>query len=283
MPSLTVTKLTLGSCLSTFFGDPVFRNLAASTRDNYSRALYRTKPLWDIALNEISRSDLRGVLDTLNTRPGEATIFIVASRRFFAYALDHDWVVANPMVGFKSPKLGHTERWPERAPEQIIYGTGSWAVWTAAYLGLYTGQRLSDILKMQWQDMNDDGISITQQKTGEKLVIPLHPRLKESVLQQWGQGNLNDYICSLGTDHPQRPWKIRSFRAHAEHEFARLGFSGLKWHGLRVEMACRLAEAGASTREIMAIGGWRKSGTVDHYTAGVSQKELALKAIARLK
>jgi enterobacteria phage integrase len=46
-------------------------------------------------------------------------------------------------------------------------------------LMLYTGQRRSDVHRMTWADINGDSIRVTQQKTGAKLVIPLHKSLRE--------------------------------------------------------------------------------------------------------
>ncbi|MFS1564419.1 MAG: tyrosine-type recombinase/integrase [Candidatus Arsenophonus phytopathogenicus] len=43
----------------------------------------------------------------------------------------------------------------------------------AMKFALVTGQRVSDISKMKWQDIHDDKLWITQQKTGAKIAISL--------------------------------------------------------------------------------------------------------------
>jgi integrase len=52
-------------------------------------------------------------------------------------------------------------------------------------------------------------------------------------------------------------------------------------HGLRKAGSARLAELGASDREIMAITGHQTAKEVDRYTRGARQKELAGRAMAK--
>ena len=49
--------------------------------------------------------------------------------------------------------------------------------------GLYTGQRLGDIVALTWQiDLARDEITLTTRKTGKRLVIPIAPALREHLL-----------------------------------------------------------------------------------------------------
>jgi superfamily II DNA or RNA helicase len=52
-------------------------------------------------------------------------------------------------------------------------------------------------------------------------------------------------------------------------------------HGLRKASSARLAELGASDREIMAITGHQTAKEVDRYTKGVRQKKLAASAMEK--
>ena len=66
-------------------------------------------------------------------------------------------------------------------------------------------------------------------------------------------------------------------------ELKRLGIRGLVFHGLRATAATRLAEAGATDRELMAILGHRSARMVTRYTRGADQKRLATAAITKLQ
>jgi integrase len=61
------------------------------------------------------------------------------------------------------------------------------------------------------------------------------------------------------------------------------GWINLHFHGLRHTTATALAEAGASSHEIMAITGHQTEQMVKHYTKGVEQKKLAPSAIRKLE
>ena len=50
-------------------------------------------------------------------------------------------------------------------------------LWEAAALALYTGQRMSDVLVMQWSDIDQGLIAVVQGKTRKKLWIPIHKEL----------------------------------------------------------------------------------------------------------
>jgi enterobacteria phage integrase len=49
-------------------------------------------------------------------------------------------------------------------------------------LMLYTGQRRSDVHRMNWADIEQNGIRVKQQKTGVELIIPIHAALQPSVV-----------------------------------------------------------------------------------------------------
>ena len=54
-------------------------------------------------------------------------------------------------------------------------------------------------------------------------------------------------------------------------------------HGLRKAASRRLAEAGCTTKQIMAITGHKTSKMVDHYTKAAEQEFLALAAMTQLE
>ena len=43
----------------------------------------------------------------------------------------------------------------------------------------YTGQRISDVLKMRWSDINGDEMYVFQQKTKKEVYPPIHSALAE--------------------------------------------------------------------------------------------------------
>jgi integrase len=61
------------------------------------------------------------------------------------------------------------------------------------------------------------------------------------------------------------------------------GLTNCSSHGLRKAAATRLAEAGASPHEIMAVTGHKSLSEVERYTAAVNKRNLGDAAIAKIK
>ena len=144
-------------------------------------------------------------------------------------------------------------------------------------LAIFTGQRRADVLAMQWRHIEGGMISVAQQKTGQRLLIPIHEELA-TVLKG---------IPRVGTNivHRQdgRAYTGSGFASIFQREKRRLGLGGLQFHGLRHTAAAQLAEAGATDREIMAILGHRTTAMVTRYTRGAEQERLARAAIVKLE
>ena len=61
------------------------------------------------------------------------------------------------------------------------------------------------------------------------------------------------------------------------------GLVGCQLHGLRKACCRRLAEAGCSSQEIMAISGHKSLSEVERYTKAANQKLMAERAMAKFK
>lgn len=158
-------------------------------------------------------------------------------------------------------------RWPAGTTQGLALG-----------LFLYTGQRRGDIVRMGHQHVDGERIRVVQEKTGEALWIPIHEDL-QAVLDAHPRRNLTFLVTEHGAPFASSAsfgnWFKKACRGAGLPERCAS-------HGLRKAAARRLAEAGCSTREIMAIGGWKTSKMVDLYTEGVDQERLAMSAMKRI-
>ena len=109
-------------------------------------------------------------------------------------------------------------------------------------LALLTGQRISDVLKMRWQDVTDEGLRVKQQKTGAQLVIGWSPALRR-VIDSCGEGTERiGHLLKKSTGAPYRYAGVRSAWVRA---CARAGIEDLNIHDMRGRAgADRKAEAG---------------------------------------
>ena len=149
----------------------------------------------------------------------------------------------------------------------------------AVLLARYTGQRQADVLRMSPSDIEDDGINVTQQKTGKELWVPLHPDLR-GALKHWDS---SPYVVNR-KGGPYTPERFRSAWADfmSGTIAGRIREEGYVFHGLRASSCEKLREAGCNDREIGAITGMSPE-MVTRYSRFADQKKLARAAARRLE
>jgi integrase len=106
----------------------------------------------------------------------------------------------------------------------------------ALSLLLYTGQRRSDIVRMGWQHVNGNLLSVVQDKTGEFLKIPFHPKLA-AVLTVMPRTNLIFLLTEAG-----KPFTVAGFG-----NWFRDAAMKLACHIVRLMVCVRLALLGWPT------------------------------------
>jgi integrase len=146
----------------------------------------------------------------------------------------------------------------------------------ALALLLYTAQRRSDVIRMGRQHIRDGVLAVKQQKTGKPLAIPVHPHL-QAVLDATPSEHLTFLVTATGKPYSGNHF-TESFREWCDA-------AGLpkrcKPHGLRKAACRRLAEAGCSGNEIMAISGHATMKELERYTRAADQARLARNAMMR--
>ena len=143
---------------------------------------------------------------------------------------------------------------------------------------LYTGQRRSDVIRMGRQHIRAGRIEVRQQKTGERLTIPVHPALREVIAACPGE-----HLTFLMTEAGRPFASGNAFYNWFKTCIAAAGLAGdLSPHGLRKATARRLAQAKCTPHEIMAVTGHRTLAEVMRYTREVNQQDMADTAISRI-
>jgi integrase len=116
-------------------------------------------------------------------------------------------------------------------------------------LGLWTGQRQGDLLRLTWKAYDGQFIRLRQSKTDVHVTVPVGKPLK-AILDTTSR--LSPFIISSEDD---RPYTSDGFRASWRKTCDRAGVKGLTFHDLRGTAISRLASAGATEMEIAAITG----------------------------
>jgi integrase len=198
-----------------------------------------------------------------------------------AYAIETGVRADNPFAGLKPYRLGTYHTWTDAEIDQF---ERRWPLGTRERLGfallLYTGQRGGDVAKMVRGDIVGGRIRVAQDKarkgTTNELLIPIHPALARALSAGPVVG-----MQHIITDAGGKP--LRNLTGLIESAVKRAGLPvRCVAHGLRKAALRRLAECGASTKQIAAVSGHRSLSEIERYTARTDQAALADSAIAKL-
>ncbi|MDA8384319.1 MAG: site-specific integrase [Betaproteobacteria bacterium] len=142
---------------------------------------------------------------------------------------------------------------------------------------LATGLRQSNVLKLEWRQVNLDQrhawIDGWQSKNRRPISVPLNAAAISVLQRQIGK-------------HPERVFTFRGKPLNTANTRAwqaarrRAGIEDFRWHDLRHTWATWQRQAGTPTHELQRLGGWRTGSMVERY-AHLAPDHLAL-AAARL-
>jgi integrase/recombinase XerD len=110
-----------------------------------------------------------------------------------------------------------------------------------------------------------------------ELDIPLHPDLA-LILTATPLGNMTFLVTEYG-----RPFTANGFGNKFKEWCRQAGLPHCTAHRLRKAAATRLAEAGATSHEMMSITGHQSLEEVERYTRKMLKRNLADSAMAKLK
>jgi integrase len=211
--------------------------------------------------------------------PHAARSWLVTLRSLCQFALKRGYLRADPTANIKQRSIKgdgfHTWSEDEIAQFEAAHPIGSKPRLALALL-LYTAQRRSDVVKMGRQHIRDGVLTVKQQKTGKPLAIPVHPHL-QTVLDATPSEHLTFLVTATG-----KPYGGNAFSEQFRNWCDAAGLpTRCKVHGLRKAACRRLAEAGCSANEIMAISGHATMKELVRYTAAADQARLARNAMTK--
>lgn len=265
-------------CVS-YYGSPEFLGLKASTQRVRRNILERRlrAPHGHRLLKDLQTTHIRHIIGGMASTPEAANNLIKVLRVILNYAVSERMIASNPALlvkRYSSRSEGH-HSWTENEIQQFadFHPLDARARLALALL-LYTGQRRSDVVRMGWQHVRGDKISVRQQKTGRPLLIPIHPELARS-LAAAPKSNLT----FLTTEHGAA-FSAAGFGNWFRRVCDSAGLSGCSAHGLRHAAGRRLADAGCTQHQIAAVLGLSLR-MVARYTQAASQEDLADQALQR--
>jgi integrase len=281
-PKIESTRYTIAALISSYMASKPYKDIRATSKAGYSSRLKAmARDFGECSVKGLNRTRIIDILDEYDDRPGSQLDTHKKLKILIKHAIDEKWIDGDPTTGIKRPKGGTIRAWTDDEIEQF---EKRWPLGTkqrtAFALMLYTGQRRSDVHRMTWTDISQKTgrIKVHQQKTDVKLEIPLHIELLY-VLDEARSNHITIINTEFGA-----PFTVDGFSDFMRDAItaAELPLS-CQPHGLRKAAGRRLAEAGCTNKEIMAILGHRALASVQLYTEEAEQIEMAAAAMRKVE
>jgi integrase len=232
-----------------------------------------------VEFRRVTRSKiLQGIEDRSDT-PAQARNFLDAMRCLFKWAEANQHVKVDPTAGVTNPKrqkgdgfrpwtdadvAAYERRWPLGTKERV---------WFAVLL--YTGLRRGDAVVLGRQHMKDGLFTLTTEKTGTPVFIPVFDQLLEAI--EAGPTSELAYVCGDGG----APLTKETFGNYFRSACTAAGIDKSA-HGLRKLAATRAAETGISVHELESMFGWTGGTMASFYTKSADRKRLAISAAGKM-
>lgn len=254
--------------------DESFERLKPNTKRQYAGILAQVeKNAGDILVSSITRKDLKNTYRGLLSRGmAIAAAHMRVWRVLLGFAVDEGWIALNPATRLKVKNPpARTQVWKQtevKAFCDFCRAQGYASVALAVWLAYDIGQRQTDVLRLTWGDWDGECISLTQQKTGERLRVPVSPettRLLKAVPRS--------STCIVTYELTGRPYGEHVFRQRFM-KLRRKGPTGkhLRFHDLRRTALTEAGSGGSTDAEIMALSGHRDRKSVSVYVRPTSDQ-----------
>lgn len=251
---------------------PVFRNRAERTQNTYLVYLrVIEEEIGNAPVAEIERRDVQALLDKMQDRPGAANMTLAVLRNMYKIALKREWATSDPTRDVEFVERGDAthEPWPEQL---LAAALADPVVSLPVALLYYTAQRIGDVCRLRWADIEDGYLIVTQEKTGKLLEIRVHAALAKILATR--TRDAETILHARG-----KPLKPDTLRVRLQAWGAKMD-AKLVPHGLRKNAVNALLEAGCSVGETAAISG-QSLGMVEHYSRRRNNRKLGTAAIER--
>ncbi|TNJ48089.1 tyrosine-type recombinase/integrase [Phaeobacter sp. B1627] len=271
-----VLHRNFSTLIRSYHKSPRYRNLKPRTALDYDKyTVFIEDRFGPLNPANLQRKDVIRLRDHNAEKPYFANYAVKVIRILMEHCIDLGWRSDNPAKGVSLLKLDTEPRLPW--PQSLIDGFRN-----AAPLGtrerllmelcLGSGQRIGDVLEMQWSDIQDGGIALKQNKTGKRLWVPIVPSLQEALDVAPRRS-----LFMLTNHRATNRWSYRGASQAIRKIREDIGALNFDIHSWRYNAACELVEAGCNDELVAAVTG-QSPKMVAHYTQQIRQRVRAIEA-----
>lgn len=280
-----------------------WKRLEPKSQRNYSNVIERLLRhkvaggcFGDAPVADMRRRDVIALLSDFAEGATTEWRMLIVLRKLIVVALDQEWLVNDPTLHLKRPPS--VEGHPTWQAEHMARFEAHWPIGTpqrTAYaLGLWLGNRVSDIAKLRWEHrttkeimwqgrmMTVEGFEFVPHKGRKKkkakaLFLPETPMLAAQLIRR----GRNPHVVANG--NYDRGYTIDSLSQAMSRWAREAGLpAGYTMHGLRKALGAKLAEADATTRQLMEVLGHTNIAFAELYSREASQVRLAVEAMDKV-
>lgn len=250
---------TIGALVVEYRAAVAKRPLSDVTRANYARYI----DMIDSEHGHRKVADLRAatiykIRDKMADLPGKANNYIARLRDMLSFAAERDWIAFNPASKVPPLEIGEHDPWPAEVLETALE-QASPMLRLAIVIGLCSGQRIGDAIRMQHGWPKGGIMEMTQEKTGKDVAFPVHPWWIEEMAK------LPRRAVTMLYDRSGRPFtSTEAIQSRIRRLMNDIGQTGYTFHGLRKNACCYLLELGLSDGQVGALLGMSPE-MVRHY------------------
>ena len=217
---------------------------------------------------------------------GAANAFLCTVRALFSWGVKNrrKHVSVNPVDDVNGDRQGELPQWTEEEAETAMTPGLLPEPWRrVVVLGYHTGLRRTDLVRLPWAAYDGTHITLRTSKTGKPIKLRVVPELKAE-LEAWRSPTVLPLVRTILVSPKGRLWNPDHVSGELARYLAGLGLRGnLGTHGLRKLMAARLAAAGATVSEMMAILGHDSERMSLYYARQAEQDGNAEAAMEKLR
>lgn len=214
------------------------------------------------------------ILSPLADRPGAALDTLKKLRILTRHAIDKGWLKHDPSIGIRRPKSKEIRAWTDA---EVAAFERRWPLGTrqrTAYaLMLNMGTARVDTHLLTWRQVDDEAC-YTRHKTGVAVEMSVSEDLQKALAAM-----PRKHVTVINTEYG-KPFSIDGFSGWMRDAISKAGLPlDCQPHGLRKTLGRMLADAGASTHDIMAALGHTTLAEAERYTREADRKRGGKRAV----
>jgi len=272
---------TINALAVTYYSSAEWHALAAETQKSRRRIIERLRlQHGDKRVALLGRDHILKILAAIQSPSAKRSLLkTMRGLMRFAVPLMRKDDPTEGIPGIKLPKTKGHHTWTD---EEIAQYRSHWPLGTQQRLvfefALETSSRRSEVVRLGPQHVKNGRIHIERTHGSEDVDIMMSPQLK-TACDAMPKAHLTYIVTAYGK--PRSKYGLGNDFAKWVTEAGLPG--NCRLHGLKKAGMRRLAEAGGTTHELMAISGHKTLAEVQRYTKDADRKKLADSGMAKLR